>query len=183
MIDIELAEMALELSKKFDKMPENNLQNKLVESVKNYSKETATACAAVGLPRTGELALAGIIADFIYHMYTDINRQLGIFFSEHLVKSLAEEITTYLAFNYLGLRTIFMFRSVIAIISVSTIVSIASYAVALTSGYVYMKTLILLANRDGFNVNEEQLKIAAKKVIKDTNIRKIIKHAKDSYKI
>ena len=187
MIDVELAKAALELSKSFDKVAETTLPDKIVESVKFHSKGAATAGVASGwVPGTGGIALAGVTAGFVWHMYADINKQLGIPFSEHLVKSLAGGIATNLSSYVVGsivVSTAISFIPGLGNVGASAIVGTTSYALTLASGYVYMKTLILLANKDGLNVSEEQLKTTAKKIIKNLNTKKIIKQAKNSYKI
>jgi len=182
-----LIETALELVKKFDRLAEKNLPDKIVESVKFHSKGAAAAGIASGwVPGAGGLALAGVTAGFVWHMYADINKQLGIPFSENLVKSLAGGVATNLASYAVAsivVSTVFSLFPVIGTLGATAVVGATSYALTLASGYVYMKALILLANIDGLNVSEEQLKEATEKVIADTDMKNIIKQAKNSYKV
>jgi len=181
-----LMEAALELVKKFDKMADEHLPEKIVETVKFHSKGAAGAGVASGwIPGAAGLALAGVTAGFVWRMYAKINQELGIPFSENLVKSLAGGVTTNLASYAVGsivISTIFSIFPGIGSVGATAIVGATSYALTLASGYIYMKALISLANIDGLNVSEEQLKEVTEKVIAETDVNNIIKQAKDSYK-
>lgn len=171
-----------------DKVVDDNFPEKIAEIVKFHSKGAAgAALASAWIPGAGATAAAAISAGFIWTMYGKINNECKIPFGENVMKSLASGVATNLA-SYavasLVMGTALSLFPGIGSIGATAVIATTCYALTLASGLVYIKLLTTLIS-DGIDpttVSEADLKRRANNATQETNVKDVMKKAKDSYK-
>ncbi len=187
-IDDMLLDAAKEMFQNLDKAVDNNLPQKLAEIVKFHSKGAAAAGIASGwIPGASGVALATVAGGFVWTMYGRINSEIGLPFTENVIKSLATGVATNLAAYAVGsivISTALSFIPGLGSIGATVIVGATSYALTLASGYVYLKLLanLFASGQDPTKMDTESLKKAAKDTAQKSNIKDFINEAKKSYK-
>jgi hypothetical protein len=183
-----LLEAAIELAKVMDKAVDDSLPSDIADIVKSHSKGAAIAGVAGGwIPGVGGTAAVAISAGFVWTMYGRINSKIDLPFSENIMKSVASGIATNLA-GYavasIAISTAFSLFPGLGNVSASVIAGSTCYALALASGFVYLKILtsIFKAGKDPTSITAENLKEVAKKVVQNEDIRVVMKEAKEEYK-
>jgi uncharacterized protein (DUF697 family) len=81
-----------------DSQASNFLGKKIIEKVKSHANVVTVAGLASAIPG-GELASGGAIVASTWKMYYDINKIIGISFSDNFLKSVASGIASNLASN------------------------------------------------------------------------------------
>jgi uncharacterized protein (DUF697 family) len=144
--------LCLALNKGADKL----LPQEIVGVVKTHSVVSAGA-GLIPIPGV-DVAIA---AGNIWTMYGRIGSKLGIPFGENLLKSIASGVATNLA-TYAAASVILKFIPGLGSIAGAAL----QYAMTLTSGWIYLKALTALANKQG-DVHESDVKGAFDEVMKD----------------
>jgi len=176
-----LLEAAVELVKEANKQVDEHMPGRLASIVKQHA---VAGVGAAWIPIPGAAIAAAAAA--VWGMYFRINRELGVPFSENIIKSIATGVATNLA-AYLGvlavgegLKLIPGLGSIVG----AVVLSAAQYALLLASGYVYMRilTAVFKKNRTG-NVSDAEMRAAMDDVLKDkAGINDFVQEAKSSYK-
>lgn len=180
MTDDKLLRLCWRLVKLLDKTADDTLPQAIADVVKLHSK---LAVGSAWIPVPGADVAAG--AATIWGMYIRINNKLGLPFGENIIKSIGSGVATNLA-SYLAVSALGSALKLIpgiGTIGGAIVMSASLYGVTLASGYVYLKALCALAEKDGKNISEDSLKDAVDNVMKNKDeIKGIIKEAKSEYK-
>lgn len=170
-----------------DHAADRGLPNEIAEIVKFHSKGAAAAALAAGwIPGAGGTAAVLTSAGFIWSMYGRIGSKIGLPFSKNVLKSLASGVATNLAAYVVGgiaLSTAFSFVPGLGSVGASIVVGAVCYALTLASGYVYLKIMTNLFKKgiDLSSVTEQQLKEMAAAVAKESDVRQVLKAAKEDF--
>ena len=140
-VEHKLLETAIHLVKAANKELDAALPQKLASIVKTHA---ALAIGAAWIPVPGADWAAGIAA--IWGMYFRINKELGIPFEENIIKSVASGVGTNLAgyLTALAFGGALKFVPGLGTLAAAVLMSTASYALVLASGWVYMNALTML---------------------------------------
>jgi len=119
-------------------------------------------------------------------MYVRINNKIELPFSENVIKTVASGIVTNLAAGVIGglvMSTALSFLPGIGNVGASVVVGGICYAVTLTAGFVYLKTLTIIfkGKADPTTLTAEDLKGIAKSVVENEDIKSVMKEAKKEY--
>jgi uncharacterized protein (DUF697 family) len=188
MEDKRLLDAAIELVKYMDKTVDESLPRDIAGIVKFHSKGAAIAGVASGwIPGVGGTAAVVISAGFVWTMYSRINAKIDLPISENIIKSVASGIATNLAayaVASIAIATAFSFFPGLGNVGASVIIGATCYALALASGFVYLKILtkIFKEGKDPSSLTVENLKKVAKEVVENEDIKAVMKEAKESYK-
>ncbi len=172
--------VSVELVKLLDKAADTALPREIVEVVKLHSK---LAVGSAWIPLPGADVAAG--AANIWSMYARINGKIGIPVKENVLKSIgagvATNLTSYIAMS--GVASALKFIPFVGTVGGALILSASLYAVTLVSGWVYLKALCLMAQRDGRNITAGDFKKAVDEVLANKGlIKRLITSAKEEYK-
>lgn len=180
MNDKKLLELAFELVQRLDKVADKNLPQEIVDVVKLHSK---LAVGSAWIPIPGADVAAG--AATVWGMYIRINNKIGLSFSDNVIKSIGSGVATNLA-SYIamsGVASAMKFLPGIGTLGGAIVMSASLYAVTLVSGWIYLKALCTLAEKDGSNLKMENLSGAVKEVLKQKGlIKDMISQAKKEYR-
>lgn len=176
----ELLHVAVELTKLLDKAADTTLPTQIVDVVKLHSK---LAVGSAWIPVPGADVAAG--AANIWAMYARINGKIDIPVKENVLKTIgagvATNLTSYLAMS--GVASTLKFIPGIGTLGGALIMSASLYAVTLVSGWVYLKALCLMAQRNAGSLTLEDFKKAVDTVMSDKGlIKRLITAAKADYK-
>lgn len=180
MVNEELLEIATKLVKLLDKEADKLLPKEIVDVVKLHSK---LAVGSAWIPVPGADVAAG--AANIWGMYIRINKKIDIPFKENIIKTIgagvATNLVSYIAVS--GVASSLKFIPGIGTLGGALILSASLYAVTLASGWVYLKALCTLAEKDGPQINIDELHNAVNDVLMQKGlIKNFIKQAKKDYK-
>jgi len=187
--DQKLLIAAVALVASLDKLADKSLPEEIAKVVKLHSKGAVAASLGVAwLPGVGSTAATAACAGFIWSMYIRINKKIGLPISKSILKTVASGVATNLAaaaISTLVVSAALTFIPVIGNVGASAIMGITGYAVTLASGFVYLKILtrIFKAGKDPSTLSSEALNEVAQTVLKDENIKDLMKEAKEDYKI
>lgn len=150
------------------------------------------AVAGVGsgwLPGAGALVATGAWVAAIWGMYVKINKDLGITIKDNVLKSLASALLTNLIASVGGIILMLVGSTLLSLIpGLGTAGAIAidgaiGYVTVFASGVLYIKLLTKLFKAgNGFNLSENNVKRMAKDIITESDVEKIIKEGKKSFK-
>jgi uncharacterized protein (DUF697 family) len=120
-------------------------------------------------------------------MYARINKEIGLPFSENIIKTVASGVATNLAAGALAsfiVSSALSFLPGLGSASASAIMCGTCYALTLASGFVYLKILtrIFQAKSDPTTFSADKLKEVAKQVVQEEDIKSVMKEAKEEYK-
>lgn len=179
MIDEHLLKEATHLVELIDKQADAMLPSSIAGVVKTHSK---LAVGSAWIPIPGADVAAG--ATTIWTMYTRINGKIGLSLKDNILKTIASGVATNLA-SYAamtGVASALKFIPGIGSIGGAVLMSASLYGITIASGWVYLKALCTLAEKDGANLDMSKLGDAVKEVLKDSSIKNIINEAKKEYK-
>lgn len=163
-----------------DKAADEALPEEIVDVVKLHSK---LAVASSWIPVPGADIAAG--AASIWGMYIRINNKIGLPFGENTMKTIGAGVATNLAAYAAasGVASALKFIPGIGTIGGAILLSATSYAVTLASGYVYLRALVMLAEKHGSNFSADDLGKMIQVVFNDKNtIKDFVESAKKVYK-
>jgi uncharacterized protein (DUF697 family) len=120
-------------------------------------------------------------------MYGKIGTEIGLPISKNILKSLASGVATNIASGIVGviaLSTAFSIFPLLGNIGASVIMGGTSYALTLASGYVYLKIMTQLFSKgiDPTTLSEQELNNIAKTAANDSDVKDILKRAKEEFK-
>lgn len=177
---IELMQVSVELVKALDKAADTTLPKEIVEVVKLHSK---IAVGSAWIPVPGADVAAG--AANIWSMYARINSKIGISFKENVLKSIgagvATNLTSYVTLS--GVASAMKFIPGIGSIGGAVLLSASLYAVTMVSGWVYLKALCTMAQRNSTNISSDDFKRAINQILSNKNlIKSLFNMAKKEYR-
>lgn len=177
---IELYEASVALATALDKAADTLLPDEIVDTVKLHAK---LAVGSALIPVPGADVAAG--AANVWTMYSRISNKVGLNVKEHLLKSLGSGVITNLA-SYMavaGIGSAIKTIPGLGTLAGTAMMTASLYAVTLASGYIYVKSLTILANRGDGNIDFSQIDSTVKEVIANKElIKNFIKAAKGDYK-
>lgn len=167
-----------------------NVAEDLADIVNKHALGAAAAGLGVAwLPGAGSLAAAAAVAGFLWSMYFRINNRIGLKLSKVMLKSLASAVLSNLAQAAISITGYSLLASVVSLTGVGGVISSAlmaalDYAVVLVGGIIYLKLLngLFAVGRNPQDMTEEEIKLASKDVIADSNVSQMLKNARDEYK-
>lgn len=171
----------MECLEAFQKASIGNLPKKIQSDIKGH------ACIAAGsalIPIPGVSAAASVAN--IWAMYATINSDIGIKFSENILKSVASGVVANLG-GYITLLTVgelLKFIPGVGSFAGAAIGGGVAYAITLTSAYVYLKAITLMAKEESDFNDESKLKYEVDGILRNDQeeIKDMLKEAKKSYK-
>lgn len=187
-IDHRLIEQAKQLIEAMDKTADDNLPKEIAGIVKFHAKGAAVAAlASAWAPGVGGTAAVLASAGFIWSMYGRIGAEIGLPISSNILKTLAAGVATNLASAAVGavvVSSVLSFIPGLGNVGASVLMGGVCYALALASGYVYLKTMTALFTKglDPTKLSEEDLKNVAKDVSKDSDVKDILQQARKDFK-
>lgn len=136
--------------------------------IKNSIGAAASSLASGFLPGIGATAATAISVGFIWRMYYQINKALGISVSKNILKSVASAL---LANLITGLGAIFAADAAATVLSLipglgsfsaAVLVGAANYGLVYVSGLIYIKMLtgLFKANKDISHMSSDEIKSA-----------------------
>ena len=178
----QLIQAAIELTQALDRMADVHLPEKLAGIVKTHAG-IAVGSAFIPVPGADMIAAASNI----WTMYVRINNELELPFAENLMRSLATGVVTNLgagALGYMVIGSAFKLIPGLGSLGGAAILSATIYGVTIASGIVYMKAVsrLLINEKKGQEINEENLKWAVEEIMDDDDsVRNILATAKEDY--
>jgi len=175
-----LFDAAIHLVEAMDRVADKTLPKEINEIVKEHAK-LAIGSSLIPIPGVDIAASA----TSIWSMYIRINKKIQIPFSKNATKSIASGIFTNLLsyFAVMGVGSLLKFIPEIGTIGGIAIMGLTSYAMTLTSGYIYLKALTMLYEKGKSNIDAKDLKSAIDLILENkSEIKDFIQAAKDSYK-
>mgnify|MGYP003320843796 CR=1 FL=1 len=144
-----------------DNLSANYLSQQIISVVKKHSKVVMAAGCADAIPGGATVAITAIIAS-TWKMYYDINKCLGISFSENFLKSVASGIVSNIASNGVGVAAhaganLLSFIPVVGNIAALAGGVAANRASIYTAAVSYLKILEKVA-KSGGTLNEDSFK-------------------------
>jgi hypothetical protein len=186
-LDNTLFEQAKELVKAMDKTVDDNLPQNIADIVKFHAKGAAiSSLGSAWVPGAGGAAAAIACAGFVWTMYGKIGSEIGLPISKNILKSLASGVATNIASYVLGmiaLSTAFSFLPGLGNIGASVIMGGTSYALTLTSGYIYLKIMTQLFRKgvDPTTLSEQEFNDIARDMKSDSDVKDVMKSAKEEF--
>lgn len=142
---IHAAKELFEVLEKVDKLNEKEFGFEVADIIsKSAIGATVSGLASAWIPGVGGTIATGICIGFVWRMYLQINKKIGLSLEDHIVKTIASGIITNLAGAIVGsliLVTVFSCIPGLGNISASIIMGGVCYAITLVSGIVYIKIL------------------------------------------
>jgi len=179
--DDKLLRACVKLVQAANKQADALLPGKISGIVKTHA---TLGVASAFIPVPGVDIAAGIAV--IWGMYFRINSELNMPFSENVIKSVATGVGTNLAAfaTVLAVGSAFKFLPVIGTVTAIAIMSAASYALTLASGYVYITVLTeLVRTKAPEDITESDFKIVVDEVMNDKlALKAFMADARKSYK-
>ena len=166
-----------------------------IESIKETINNFAIASAVAGLTAVVVPGVASIVAmltqtGFVWATYVQINKTLDISMSEHTVKFLGSAIMTNIATNAGFTLAAYASAAVISFIPLfgqalaAASIAALGYMMVYVAAVIYLMLISKLMEYDGtLEVKEnDDTKHIIEELIKQNNIKEIIKEGRDSYK-
>ena len=175
-----------------DKIDSMNL-SEVSDLIPNCSIAAAVAGVGAGwLPGVGSAVASAAWVGTIWTMYLKINKKLGIATTENILKVIASAFLTNILSAGGGLLIALAGGSLLSLIPfVGQAGAIAmdgmiGYVTTYVSGILYIKLLTSIVKRTGSidfsSLSAEDLKSMAKNVANDSEIRDMVKSAKEAFK-
>lgn len=188
MLDQLLIKSAVRLCVALHKKSPQILGEELAGIVEKHA--IAVAVAGLGtawLPGVGATAAMLTSAGFVWSMYVRISSRIGLPFSKHILKSVATAIGTNIVSSIASsviIGSALSFIPGLGSIGASALMAGVVFSLTWTSGIVYFKVLTRFCEA-GVNfekVSEEDLKLMAKEVVDQEDIKAMMKQAKSQFK-
>lgn len=161
------------------------------ETINNYAVAAAVASGVAGVaPGIAGVAAVLTQAGFVWATYVKINQTLGISMSENTAKFIGSAIVTNLVTNAGAFVAMLVGSTLLSFIPIAgTAAAIAlnaslGYVLVYAAAVIYLKLITRMVQPDGtLNVAEtDDTKHIIRDIIKETNIKDIVKEGKASYK-
>ena len=177
-----------------DKSMRNSLNGTKIEQIKdtigNYAIAAAVASGVAGIA-PGFAGVAAVLtqAGFVWATYVQINKTLGISMSENTAKFIGSAVVTNLITSAGAFVAVLIGSSIVSIIPGAQVVSVAmnaalGYTIVYVSAIIYLKLITRMMQPDGtLKVSEsDDTKHIIRDIIKESNIKDIVKEGKAAYK-
>ena len=161
------------------------------ETINGYAIASAIASMASGIIPGVAGVVAGLTqAGFVWATYVKINKTLGISMSENTAKFIGTAIVTNLVTNagailiaYAG-AAILSFIPILNLFAAAAINGALGYIIIYVAAIIYLLLISKVMQPDGtLKIAEnDDTKRIIQSIIKETNIKEIIKEGRDSYK-
>ncbi|NJO62536.1 MAG: hypothetical protein HC836_31205 [Richelia sp. RM2_1_2] len=149
----ELIEQAKRLVEAINKTADDNLPETIAEIVKSHSAGAAIAgfCSA-WIPGIGAIIASLIGAVFIWSMYSRIGAEIDLPISKNIIKTLLFGGVINFSGYVIGIIVVIILSFIpgLNFFTATVIMAVISYALTLTSGYMYLKIMTRLFNKDQF---------------------------------
>lgn len=160
---IHLLKHAIEGVEKIYEMNEKEFGDEVAKIVNTSAiGATVSGLASAWIPGVGGTIATGICIGFVWRMYLQINKKVGLSLEDNIVKTIASGIITNLAGTIVGsliLSTVLTFIPGLGNISASIIMAGVCYAITLVSGIVYIKILTnIFIRKKQQNISAEDIK-------------------------
>ncbi len=165
-----------------------NSADDIVKTVIDHGIAAASAAALSGcIPGTGGAVAAAVSIGIILKMYISLGKLLGIYFGNGVLKALASAIVADLAGSVtaiLAVSAVISFFPGIGTLGAATITGITSFCYVYLAGLIYIQMVgkILKGGKPIENLSEEDLKVMAKQVANDLNMKDAVEEARKAYK-
>lgn len=179
MTDDKILKVSLKLVELMNKQADHMLPHTIAKLVKTHS---GLAVGSAWIPVPGLDVAAGAVN--IWSMYGRINSNLGLSIKDNVLKTIASGVATNLA-SYVAMSGVGSLVKAIPIfgqVGGAIAMSASLYAITISSGWVYLKALCLLAEKDGQHLNMSKLADAMKQVLADSSIKDFVTQAKKEYR-
>lgn len=173
----------------------HSLDGTQIEQIKdcigNYAIAAAVASGVAGVaPGIAGVAAVLTQAGFVWATYVKINQTLGISMSENTAKFIGSAIVTNLVTNAGAFLVMLAGATLLSLIPVAgTAAAIAlnaslGYVLVYAAAVIYLKLITRMVQPDGtLHVAEsDDTKHIIRDIIKDTDIKEIVKEGKEAYK-
>ncbi len=178
-----------------DRSMRHSLDGTQIEQIKdcigNYAIAAAVASGVAGVaPGIAGVAAVLTQAGFVWATYVKINQKLDISMSENTAKFIGSAIITNLVTNAGAFVAMLLGSTLLSFIPiVGTAAAIAlnaslGYVLVYAAAVIYLKLITRMVQPDGtLNVAEtDDTKHIIRDIIKETNIKDIVKEGKEAYK-
>lgn len=178
-----------------DRSMRHSLDGTQIEQIKdcigNYAIAAAVASGVAGVaPGIAGVAAVLTQAGFVWATYVKINQKLDISMSENTAKFIGSAIITNLVTNAGAFVAMLLGSTLLSFIPiVGTAAAIAlnaslGYVLVYAAAVIYLKLITRMVQPDGtLNVTEtDDTKHIIRDIIKETNIKDIVKEGKEAYK-
>lgn len=130
------------LLRNLDNLAINKLGEEVLSKVKKHAKVVSASALANGIPGGATVAISAVIAS-TWKMYYDINKVLGISFSENFLKSTASGIVSNLASNGLAVGATNLMSMIPGVGTVTAMVggAVINRGAIYTAAITYLKIL------------------------------------------
>lgn len=161
------------------------------ETINNYAIAAAVASGVAGVaPGIAGVAAVLTQAGFVWATYVKINQTLGISMSENTAKFIGSAIVTNLVTNAGAFVAMLVGSTLLSFIPIAgTAAAIAlnaslGYVLVYAAAVIYLKLITRMVQPDGtLHVAEsDDTKHIIRDIIKNTNIKDIVKEGKEAYK-
>lgn len=180
--------------KALEEASKDYMRKEKIEAAGNTIEESAIAAAFVGvgsgwLPGIGGLIATTAWVATIWRMYIKINLDLGIKIKENILKTLASAMLTNLIATAGALILGVVFSCIISLIpglgniGALAVDGVLGFITVYASGLLYIKLLTKVLKAKGkIDFTDIDLERIAQETIKDTDIKKVLKEGRDSFK-
>lgn len=181
--------------KDLDKSMQGSLNGTQIESIKETISNYAIAAAIASAVAGAAPGIAGIVAaltqaGFVWATYVKINKTLGISMSKNTAKFIGSAIMTNLVTSGSAIllsmagATLLSFIPIAGQAAAMAINATLGYLIVYVSSIIYLKLITRLLRSDGtLHVKEsDDTKHIISDIIKNSNIKDMIKEGKASYK-
>lgn len=189
MVETLIGKAAVTLCKSLHKAGPVVLGKEIAGVVEKHSiGAAATGLGAAWLPGVGSTAALAAGAGFVWSMYYRINAKIGIPFGKNILKSLGTAIAANLVSAAISSVVISSALSLIlpgiGNVAASMLMAGVVFSLTWSCGLVYLKILTRFAKAgvDFNDVSEEDLKEMADEVIGQTDVKEMMKQAKQQFK-
>ncbi len=178
-----------------DRSMRHSLDGTQIEQIKdcigNYAIAAAVASGVAGVaPGIAGVAAVLTQAGFVWATYVKINQKLDISMSENTAKFIGSAIITNLVTNAGAFVAMLVGSTLLSFIPIAgTAAAIAlnaslGYVLVYAAAVIYLKLITRMVQPDGtLNVAEtDDTKHIIRDIIKETNIKDIVKEGKEAYK-
>lgn len=178
-----------------DRSMRHSLDGTQIEQIKdcigNYAIAAAVASGVAGVaPGIAGVAAVLTQAGFVWATYVKINQALGISMSENTAKFIGSAIITNLVTNAGAFVAMLLGSTLLSFIPIAgTAAAIAlnaslGYVLVYAAAVIYLKLITRMVQPDGtLHVAEsDDTKHIIRDIIKDTDIKEIVKEGKEAYK-
>ncbi len=172
-----------------------SLDGTKIESIKETINNFAIASAVAGLAAVVIPGTAGVVAmltqtGFIWATYVQINKTLGISMSEHTAKFIGSAIMTNIATNAGAALAAYAAAAVISFIPLfgqaiaAATIAALGYMMLYAAAVIYLQFITKMMQPNGTLkvLEEDDTKHIIEDIIKQNNLKDLIKEGRDSYK-